>query len=577
MPGDDRGACGPPPNLYDVDLNLQFEVRHRVEPKDRRRAELWLRELGRVAGDELDRLAAQAEAHPPRLIQFDREGNRIDRVEYHPAYRAMEEIAFARFAFAAMSHRPGLLGWPTPVPHVIKYLLSYIFVQSEFGIFCPVSMTDSAARVLRMYGSEQLKRRYLPRLTSTDLRSLWQAAMFMTERQGGSDVGATTSTARRDGGEWRLYGEKWFCSNVDAEVILTLARPEGGAAGTAGLGLFLVPRFLPDGRPNELRINRLKDKLGSRSMATGEVTLQGAWAHPVGALENGFRQMTEMINVSRLSNAMRAAALMRRAFHEALSHAQARKAFGFQLIDLPLMRSNLVRLLLEVEAATAFVLYAAQALDRADAGDAHHKQLIRILTPVAKYAICRRARRVAGDAMDVRGGNGYVEEWIHPRLLRDAHLGSIWEGTSDIVALDVVRSMRRERTHEALFDELSVLLERCRRPELAPAAEELRSRLAAFSERVTPALARERRTRDPLARRVADALYRLATAALLLEEAQWELEENGSGRKLLVARLHAARRLSARDPLALDEGGVSEEQFDALVQWTALRVSAALA
>ena len=250
--------------------------------------------------------------------------------------------------------------------------------------------------------------------------------------------------------DWALWGDKWFCSNADAEVALVLARPEGGAPGTRGLSLFLLPRLLPDGEPNRYRIVRLKDKLGTRDMASGEIRLEGATAYLVGEPERGFVQMTDMINTSRLSNGMRAAGIMRRALTEALFVAARRAAFGKAIADLPLMRRQLLKLMLPTEAARSMVFHAAQALEAADAGDEAARKRIRILTPLLKFRACRDARRVTGDAMEVRGGAGYIEEWSDARLLRDAHLGSIWEGTSNIVALDVARAIRKEGALEPL-------------------------------------------------------------------------------------------------------------------------------
>jgi alkylation response protein AidB-like acyl-CoA dehydrogenase len=219
-----------------------------------------------------------------------------------------------------------------------------------------------------------------------------------------------------------------------------LARPEGAPAGTAGLGLFLMPRTLPSGEPNRYRIVRLKDKLGTRAMASGEIVLEGAAAWLVGDLGSGFKQMTEMVNQSRLSNGVRSAGMMRRAVHEALTVALGRRAFGQRLIDLPLVRRQLIKMILPAEAALSVALFTADCLDRADAGEAEAQVVRRILTPLIKLRACRDARKVTGDAMEMRGGNGYIEEWIEPRLLRESHLGSIWEGTSNIIALDVVRA-----------------------------------------------------------------------------------------------------------------------------------------
>src|SRR5712664_4226308 len=396
-------------NFYLEDRSFQLLCRSVMDPEVFERARPHLTALGEIAGGELDALAAEADRNPPVLRAFDEQGRRVDEVVKHPAYRRMEEIAFGRFGLAAMAHRPGVLGWPGRAPQVLKYALSYLFAQSEFGLLCPVNMTDSCARMLGAFGSEELKARYLPRLTSTDPDALWQGTQWMTERTGGSDVGASTTVARRDAdGQWRLWGDKWFTSVANAELALTLARPDGAPEGTRGLAMFLVPKHLPDGSKNAWTINRLKDKLGSRSMATGEVTYAGAVAYAVGDVGRGFAQMMEMVNGSRLSNAMRAAGIMRRALLESVVHARARAAFGGPLIALPLMRWTLLEMLLDAEAAASVVLNAAVMFDAWDAGAADAGRLLRIVTPVAKAWITARARTVAGEAMNVRGGNGYV-------------------------------------------------------------------------------------------------------------------------------------------------------------------------
>lgn len=347
-----------------------------------------------------------------------------------------------------MSHRPGVHGWPSKVPHTVKYALSYLYVQSEFGMACPLSMTDSAARILRLFDPERYASE-IAALSSTDPGLRATGAMFMTEKQGGTGVGLTETVACDQGTHWTLTGKKWFASNPGADVILTLARVPGQGEGTRGLGMFLVPRLRPDGTRNAIRIDRLKDKLGSKSIASGEVTLEGAYATPVGQLTNGFRQMAEMLNVSRLSNAMRATALMRRAVRESVDHTRVRHVFGKPLFEQPLMRATLLPMIIDTEGALALVLEAAARLTAADEGAADGEggaahELVRVLTPLAKHTLCKRARSVTGEAMEIRGGNGYIEDWVNPRLVRDAHLGSIWEGSSNVIALDVLRCMRRQ-------------------------------------------------------------------------------------------------------------------------------------
>jgi len=536
-------------NFYLEDSGFQLLCESVMGPAVFERARPHLIALGEIAGGELDALAALADRNPPVLRAWDERGRRVDEVVRHPAYRRMEEIAFGRFGLAAMAHRPGILGWPDRVPQVVKYALSYLFAQSEFGLLCPVNMTDSCARMLGAYGSEELRQRYLPRLTATDPEALWQGTQWMTERTGGSDVGASTTVARRGpDGQWRLWGDKWFTSVANAEIALTLARPEGAPDGTRGLGMFLVPKHLPDGSKNAWTINRLKDKLGSRSMATGEVTYAGAVAYVVGDLGAGFKQMMEMVNGSRLSNAMRAAGLMRRALLESLVHARQRVAFGRPLIELPLLRSNLLGMLLDAEAAASVILNGAALLDRRDGGSAEARALARVWTPLAKYWITLRARDVTAEAMNVRGGNGYVEEWVNPRLLRDAYLGAIWEGSANVVALDVQRAIVKDRGLEALAAFVAERLARVTEPAAKPWADLVKAGLESAAAQSSGWAARSAAERELQARPVADTLYHLLAGSLLLAEGQ-ALRERGKGyRTLLVAGLYLKRWLEPRGP-----------------------------
>lgn len=507
--------------------------------------------MGALAGGRLDELAGIADRNPPALRHRTRRGEDIPAIDYHPAYREMERIAFAEYGLAAMSHRGGVLGWPAPMPPAAKYALTYLFVQAEFGLCCPLSMTDALARTLRRFGDPELVSRYLPALTATDLDALRQGAMFMTEQGAGSDIAATAVLAEEaPDGTWRLSGDKWFCSNPDCGVALVLARRKGGPAGLRGVSLFLLPRDLPDGGRNAYRIVRLKDKLGTRSMASGEVRLEGATAFLIGEPEAGFRQMADMVNASRLSNGMRAAGLMRRAVTEAMHVARHRIAFGRRLVDMPLMRRQLMKLALPMEQARSMVLQAAEAMRRSDAGEEGAYPLLRILTPLLKFRACRDARKVTGDAMEVRGGCGYIEEWADPRLLRDSHLGSIWEGTSNIVALDVLRAAQREGSLPVLRAHVAGLLGNgARLPEALP----LFDRAAALAERAqeNPALARQ----------AASALYHLTSAAAMA----WEAERLEDPVRLELAGLVIRHRVLPRDPLADEDIAVPDRLLDRLL------------
>jgi acyl-CoA dehydrogenase len=519
-------------NLYLADPWGAALARHHLAPELFAHLAPHLSALGALAGGTLDEEAATADRNPPVLHHRNRRGEDEQRIEYHPAYLAMAQRAFGDYGLAAMSHRAGVLGWPAPMPPAAKYLLTYYFVQAEFGLMCPVNMTDSLARTLREFGSPDLVARYLPALTSTDMDALRQGAMFMTEQGAGSDIANSALLAEPNADDtWRLTGDKWFCSNPDAGVALVLAR-RVGVPGMQGVSLFLLPRELPDGTRNAYRIVRLKDKLGTRSMASGEVTMQGATAWLVGEPDAGFKQMADMVNSSRLSNGVRAAGMMRRAAAEALFIAQRRVAFGKRLVEMPLMRRQLVKIIMPGEQARSLVFAAAEQMRLADTGDETARKLLRIMTPLLKFRACRDARRVTGDAMEVRGGCGYIEEFPDARLLRDSHLGSIWEGTSNIVALDVLRAAQREAALGPLLAHVSARLGN----DAAP--------FHAALERVAT-LMQAALGNPALARQAASALYHLTTAALLRAEAR-ALPCPARG---ALADLVLRHRLAPRDPL----------------------------
>ena len=499
----------------------------------------WLptwRKLGARAGGELDLLALSADKNPPKLLPRTRRGEDLQSIQKHPDFVALERVAYAELGLAAMSHREdGTLA-------LSKYALTYLFVQAEFGLCCPVSMTDSLTRTLRKFGSPQLQARYLPSLVSQDFDSLFQGAMFMTEQAAGSDVSRTETRARQIDGEWQLFGEKWFCSNPDADLAMVLARPDDAPSDMKGVSLLLLPKLRPDGSRNAYRIQRLKDKLGSRSMASGEITLEGATAYLIGEVGRGFQQMADMINMSRLSNGVRAAGLMRRGINESLYIARNRRAFGRHLIEMPLMQRQLLKMMLPTEQARSMFMQIATLLPKADAGDEAARKCVRILTPLIKFRACRDARRVTGDAMEVRGGVGYIEEWSDARLVRDAHLGSIWEGTSNIVALDIARAVTREQALEPLQLFLANLLAEAQLPAASQRLFEgvLQRTVARVAE-----VAHEQR--DEQVRLAGSALYHIATAIFMAWESS---RQAGDYRRLALAHLLLQHKLLPRDPLS---------------------------
>ena len=533
-------------NFFECDAELQSLLDLYLDPDLYQHLRPHLSRLGGLAAGVLDEAAYLANRHPPVLETRDRLGRDRQSITYHPAYRRLEAAAFGEFGLHAMTNRGGVLGWPEKFPAVAKHAFTLLFNQAEFGLGCPINVTDSAAHLIDKFADDELKARFLPRLLSQDLSELWQGAQFITEQFGGSDVGQIESRAVRDGDAYRIFGDKWFCSNADADVMLMLARPEGASDGTRGLGLFVVPREIEPGQHNAYRILKLKDKLGTRSMASGEIRFEGAIGYPLGALDQGFKQMADMINLSRLSNGVKSAALMRRAMHDARSVALHRRVFGKRLIDIPLAQRNLLKIQLLTEQALSMSLFTADALDRS-AQTNQDSAVFRIATPVLKFRATRDARKVTGDAMEMRGGCGYIEEWITPRLVRDAHLGSIWEGAGNIVGLDVVeRAIARSGADEALQARLQDLLE--------PVAEAVPD----FAKRIESGLldaldfAREsaKDAHKLTVRQATSALYHATTACLLANEGVRLSERSGDARRLLLAALVLDNRLGGGGALS---------------------------
>jgi len=561
-------------NFHTLDRQFRDLMSLYMEPGLRAAMTPHFDRLGALAGGRLDELAMTADKHPPILQPRDRFGRDEDWIDYHPSYREMEKIAFEDFGMHAMSHRAGVLGLAAPAHPLVKYAITYLFVQAEFGLMCPVSVSDTSNFILKRYGSEPLKKLLLDRLLSQDPAIMLKGTQFMTEKAGGSDVGAIETEAERigvgaDGVErWKLTGQKWFCSHADADVAVMLARPRGAAPGTKGLGMFALPRRLEDGSRNSYRIVRLKDKLGTRSMASGEIVLDGATAYLVGNVDAGFKQMMQQVNLSRLSHGVRAAAMMRRCLNEALAAARGRQAFGHATIDYPLLRRQLLKIMLPTEQALSMFAFSADTMGRAEGydgkgGDKDAANLLRILTPVYKFRACRDNIPVASATLEVRGGIGYIEEWVTPRLVRDAQIGTLWEGTSNINALDVVqRAVGKAGGHKTLTAALKAKYEAS--GSLPGQYKGLLGATLDRVERFVEAVAQDPR-QEKRSRMAAGALYHATTAALLAWEGATLGAQGGDARRLLLSRLVIEHRLAPQDPLSLGDSGWEQEATDLLL------------
>jgi putative acyl-CoA dehydrogenase len=470
----------PPPlegyNLFEQDRALSEALRREGAAW----AEERCRRFGEILGGDPITWGFQANESPPRLHTHDRYGHRIDEVEFHPAWHRLMELAVTNELHA--------LPWrqPRAGAHVARAALFVLLSQVEAGVGCPLSMTYSAIPTLRVQpdvAEEWVPRltsdRYDPRLLAPSQKSGCLCGMAMTEKQGGSDVRANTTRAvpvgkGGPGGEYEITGHKWFCSAPMSDAFLVLAQTG------RGLSCFLLPRWRPDGTRNRFHIQRLKDKLGNRSNASSEVEFQAAWARLVGEEGRGVPTIIEMVNHTRLDCVIGAAALMRQAVAQATHHAAHRSAFGKRLIDQPLMRNVLADLCLESEAATTAMMRLARAYDEAPEND-RERHFARLATAVTKYWVCKRNAPHAAEALECLGGSGYVEESGMPRLYREAPLNSIWEGSGNVMCLDVLRAMGREpEAVEAFFDEIALAAGRDAR--LDRFADSVRAELADFAE-----------------------------------------------------------------------------------------------
>jgi putative acyl-CoA dehydrogenase len=454
--GDTHVVLNQPPPLVDYDMAGADPVLG--EALAREGASGWLETVeghGRLVGDaETFAWGAQANRNPPVLQTHDPWGNRADFVEYHPSWHSLLGLAVGNGLHSLPYETE-----PGDGSHPARAALTFLSSQVEAGHFCPVSMTTSAVPVIRRHAllatewaPLQLERSYDPSFEPATKKSGLMVGMGMTEKQGGSDVRANTTRAMPaggDDGEYLLTGHKWFMSAPMSDAFLVLANTE------SGLSCFFMPRFTPDGEINEIRIQRLKDKLGNRSNASSEVEFESAWALLIGEEGRGVREIIEMVAGTRLDCVIGSAALMRQAVSQAVHHTVHRQAFGSPLVEKPLMRNVLADLEIETEAAVLLMMRLAGSFDRAPV-DEGEMRLRRILTPLAKYWVTKRCSEVVHEALECLGGNGYVEESIMPRLYRESPVNAIWEGSGNVVALDLVRVLS---SHPDSVDALEADLE----------------------------------------------------------------------------------------------------------------------
>ncbi len=530
----DQAAEGRGQNFFQLDDSLRRLLVGRLLPQQWLRAQVLLERMGELAGGDIDRQAEYTDRYGrPTLATYDRQGQVVNAVTYNPLY---EQSVRQVYGLGTVGCTYG----PDPLPHSVHFALLYLLSQADPGLACPVTLTAATAFVLNRHGSAQQREKYLPGLTVRSPGTFLDGATWVTEKAAGSDAGAADTSAQPAPEEgptlFRLSGEKWFASNADADLALVTARPTGAVAGTRGLGLYLVQRQLADGQLNRYRIRRLKDKLGTTGLATGEIELDGALAEEVSAPPEGFAHMLEALEYSRIANAVASAGIHRRAFLEASLYAAQRSAFGAALDRYPMMQETLLSMLAELEASLLLAFEAAAALDQvACHGKVEQIGWQRLLTALAKYRTGEDAVRNTSRAIEVLGGNGYVEDYVTARLYREAQVLPVWEGPANIQALEVLRLVGGR--HQADV----VLVSRLRRAaEVAEAhssSRDLGRRLGAelvALERALQWLGHNPEQGFRHGRRLMDWMADLIEVGLLLERAAGELRQ-GDHRSLVLA------------------------------------------
>jgi len=519
-------------NQYRGDDMLRRYLQRRLPPGELASLEPHLDHMGERAATDLWTLAQRAERNPPRHRAYDAWGRRIDAIETDPAWDEFKRIS-AREGLVAIGYerRQGVYS------RLYQFALLYLFHPSSAVYSCPLAMTDGAARALELYADEALRERALSRLTSRDPDRFWTSGQWMTERSGGSDVSGTGTIAKpMADGEYRLFGRKFFTSATNSEMAMALARIEGDPDGSRGLSLFYLELRDPDGHYNHMTVDRLKEKLGTRALPTAELTLNGSRATLVGGPGHGVRKIASLFNITRIYNAVCATGYMRRGLALARDYASRRHAFGRPLIEHPLHLQTLADLEVGLRGSFALVFHVIELLGRDElgAGDAETAGLLRLLTPVAKLFTAKESIRVCSEVLECFGGAGYMEDTHLPELLRNTQVLSIWEGTTNVLSLDLLRALN-EGTFAAFEQDVARRLDSIRLPALVEAQRPLRERLVALKTHYLSLSGEPRALAELGARAFAFAVAHLLAGSLLMEQAQWEASRCGDDRALAAA------------------------------------------
>lgn len=519
---------------------------------------------GALAAGPMDKRAVHTDREgAPRLNRYNKKGEEINEVWYNEGYRQTVKDGYGTGVVAYRYDENA----PEKIPFLVNAILIYLMCETEPGFTCPVGLSQSAAFVLEKFGSDQQKADYLSALASWDPETHQEGATFLTEIQGGSDVGAATTTAVKNGDHYLLTGEKWFASNCDAEVAIALARVNDKPS-TKGLGLFLVPRTLPDGERNNVTIRRLKDKLGVRAVASGELIFNNAVGYLIGDEDKGFKYMAEALNVSRLGTGISGIALARRAFLEAAIYTEHREAFGQRINRFPMVRETLVKMITEIEAGWAISAQMIKLFDDVHTFDNKTDEnyaLLRILLSLVKYRGSELGVSATKEALELHGGNGYIEDYVTPRLLRDAVVNPVWEGTANIQALEILKTLQKSGV-SCFTNDLRATLNGINDTTLTDYKQTLQQEVARVEELLNHMLSQDAYTQTALAKKLADFMYDVYAGVQLLEEAQYDIDTNADRRRVLVVEQWIRLVFDCSpDRGILSNETITDEVFEALV------------
>jgi putative acyl-CoA dehydrogenase len=524
-------------NAYAQDSPLRRWLEYLLPAETFHEIETDLHRLGNRSVGEIAHWGAEAERNPPKLVPFDPWGRRIDRIDTARGWQELERIAAEEGIVATAYERAH-----GPHSRLHQMVRLFLFSPASAVASCPLAMTDGAARLIEVHGDNDLRHRVYPKLITRDPKMFWTSGQWMTERTGGSDVGGTSTMARSTADGYALFGTKWFTSATTSPMAMTLARieDESGAivAGSRGLSLFYLETRQANGELNNIQIHRLKDKLGTKALPTAELSLVGTRAKLIGLPGEGVKRIVTLVNVTRVYNAACAVSSMRRALMMSRDYARRRSAFGKVLSQQPAHLETLAQLEVESQGGLALLLYVASLMGKEELGQASDVEsgVLRILVPVLKLYTGKQGVSVISEVLESFGGAGYVEDTGLPVMLRDAQVLPIWEGTTNVLSLDVLRSMAREGTLVPWGEHFEEIVSRSSAGPLACEAENVRGAIDRVRQFARRMMSEGDLFAQASARSFAYSVARTSIAGLLLDHARWSIRHEKDGAAVAVLR-----------------------------------------